>query len=111
MSTVIEESKLAALENALPDLIRAAAQEVSLAEQCLAQALALRAAGERIKRAEISVARMALTRALRDADDLRRIQSVLPEMRELARAAARADSGRAVQQTWTGAKVVLHAGD
>ena len=111
MSKAVEESRLASLEKSLPSQVRAAAHEVSIAEQQLAQFLTLRAAGEPVKRAEISVARMALARTLRNAEDLRRIQGALPAMRELARDTARAESGHAALQTWPGEKVALLAGD
>ena len=106
MSKPTEASKLAALEKSLPSQIREAAHEVSIAEQHLAQVLTLRAAGEPIKGADISIARMALSRALRDAEDLGRIESALPAMLELERDTAPAESGHAAQQTWTGARNV-----
>ena len=106
-----EALKLAALEKSLPGRILAAAHEVTVAEQQLAQLLTLRAAGERIKRAEIAVARMALARTLRNAEDLQRIQEILPAMQEQARDTARAENSRAVPQSWTGATAVPHAGD
>ena len=111
MSKPTEASKLAALEKSLPSQICEAAHEVSIAEQHLAQVLTLRAAGEPIKGADISIARMALGRALRDAEDLGRIQGILPAMLELECDTARAENGHAAQQTWTGASVVLLAGD
>ena len=111
MTKPTEASNLAVLENSLPNRIRAAAHEVSIAEQHLGQVLALRAAGETIKGADISVARMALARALRNAEDLRRIQDVLPAMRKSTDDTARAESAHAAQQTWPGARVALLAGD
>lgn len=66
------------LARALPALILAAAKAVPIAEQRLGYILALRAAGQPLKGSDISSARMALARALRDAEDLQRIQSVLP---------------------------------
>ena len=77
-------SRLAALEKALPGRIRAAVHAVSIAGQHLARVLALRAAGQSVKATEISIARMALSRARRDAEDLQRMREILPAMFEQA---------------------------
>lgn len=76
----VELSQLAALQQSLPDRMRLAARAVAEAELRLAEILTLRAAGQTLRRSEIAVARMALDRALRDAEDLQRIQSALPDL-------------------------------
>ena len=106
-----EASKLETLEKSLPNRIRMAAHEVSIAEQHLAQLLTLRAAGETVKGAEIAVARMALARTLRNVEDLGRVQSVLPAMLEQAHDTKPAASTRAARPARTGERVVLLAGD
>ena len=111
MSKPTETSKLAALEKSLPDRIRAAAREVSIAEQHLAQILTTRAAGEPVRGAGVAVARMALARAQRNAEDLQRIRNALPAMLEQARDTARLEGERAANQTWPGAKVSLLSRD
>ena len=62
--------------------MRLAARAVAQAEQRLAEALTLRAAGQAQKRSEVAVARMTLDRAVRDAEDLQRIQAALPALLE-----------------------------
>ena len=111
MSKPTEASKFAALEKSLPNRIRAAAQEVADAERHLAQVLTKRAAGEPVRGAQVAVARMALARALRDAEDLRRIQGALPAMLGQARDTTPEEGERATNQTWPGAKVALLARD
>ena len=111
MSKDVEISKLAELQKSLASRMYAAAHALSDAEQRLAHVLTLRAAGEPINGAEISVARMALSRALRNAEDLQRIQSVLPAMLEQARDARPAETSHAAEQAWTGERVALQAGD
>jgi hypothetical protein len=76
----IEISQLATLQHSLPGKMRQAAIAVAEAEQRLAEVLTLRAAGEKPKRSELAVARMTLDRAMRDAEDLERIQAALPAM-------------------------------
>ncbi|MEK6245366.1 MAG: hypothetical protein AABM33_12810 [Pseudomonadota bacterium] len=89
MNKAPEASKLAlaALIKALPGQIHAAALAVSVAERRLAHVLTLRATGQTMKASELAVARMALARTNRDAEDLRRIQSVLPASLEQPRVA------------------------
>jgi hypothetical protein len=77
-----EISRLAALQHSLPERMRVAARTVAQAERHLAEVLTLRAAGQEFTRSEIAGARMALDRAVRDAEDLQRIQAALPEMLE-----------------------------
>ena len=106
MSHVVNVSKLAELLQSLPSQIGAAACAVADAEQRLARILTLRAAGQPVKASDVSVARMALCRALRDAEDLRRIESALPAMLEPVRDATRPERMRAAQQAWSGVRDV-----
>jgi hypothetical protein len=76
----VELSQLTVLQESLPDRTRAATRAVAHAELRLAEILTLRAAGQSFRRSEIAGARMALDRALRDAEDLQRIEAVLPEL-------------------------------
>ena len=76
--TSTQAEKLAELSRSLPEQIHAAAQAISIAERDLADVLTLRAIGQAVKGSRISAARMALARALRHAEDLQRIRSVLP---------------------------------
>lgn len=85
MTNTPEASKLAALAKALPGQIHAAAHAVSIAERHLARVLTLRATGQAMKASGLAVARMALARTQRDAEDLQRIQSLLPTLLEQAR--------------------------
>lgn len=85
MTNTPEASKIAALAKALPGQIHAAAHAVSVAERRLAHVLTLRATGHTMKASELAVARRALARTQRDAEDLQRIQSVLPALLEQAR--------------------------
>jgi len=78
----VDPSELEALQRALPERMRAAAHALAAAERRLGRILALRASGVAVKRSEISGARMGHARALRDAEDLRWIQAVLPELVE-----------------------------
>ena len=79
-SKAAEATKLAELHQRLPQLFQSAEQIVSAAQQRLAQLLALRAAGVPVRRSEVGTARMAHSRALRDLDDLRKVQAELPAM-------------------------------
>ena len=80
MNRLADPTRLAALQQALPARVQAAARAVLDAESRLAQVLAWRAAGQTVNRSDVAVARMALQRAQRDAEDLHRIQGVLPEL-------------------------------
>jgi phage terminase Nu1 subunit (DNA packaging protein) len=82
-------SKLAALAEALPGQIRAAAQAISLAERRLADVLTLRATGQEVKASALASARMALARTQRDAQDLQRIQDALPVLLKQTRDSTR----------------------
>lgn len=104
MDETLEVSKLLELQKSLPERAHAAAQAVRHAEQRLALVLIRRAAGQAIKGFEVAVARMALSKALRDAEDLQRIQSTLPAMLELARGAPQGRSDASVLQIRTGAR-------
>lgn len=96
MSNTPEALKLAALLKALPGQIHAAAHAVSIAERRLAHVLTLRATGQPMKASELAVARMALARRHRDAEDLQRIQNVLPALLEPARESTQAGRVAAV---------------
>ena len=106
MSKIAELVKFVELQKSLPGRMHAAARAVEDAERHLAQLLTLRAAGHSVKGNEIAVARMAQSRALRDAEDLRRIQSALPAMLPLGGDASLAEGERAANQTWPGARKV-----
>jgi hypothetical protein len=80
VSNIPEASQLAALAKALPGRIQAAALAVSIAERRLAHILTMRATGQVLKASMLAVARMAVARTLRDAEDLQRIQSALPAL-------------------------------
>src|SRR6185436_430468 len=82
MNETVEVTKLLELQESLPGRVQAAAQVVRDAELRLAQVLTKRAAGKSTGSSEVGGARMALSKALRDADDLQRVQSVLPAMLE-----------------------------
>jgi hypothetical protein len=79
-SKAAESSKLADLQQRLPQLFRSAEQIVSETQQRLAQLLALRAAGVPVRRSEVGTARMAHSRALRDLEDLRKVEAELPAL-------------------------------
>jgi hypothetical protein len=82
MDKAVEHLQLVALQQTLPEKMRVAARAVAQAERQLAKVLTLRAAGREFRRSEIAGARMALDRAIRDAEDLQRIQAALAEMLE-----------------------------
>jgi len=99
MNETVEVTKLLELQESLPSRVQAAAQAVRDAELRLAQVLTKRAAGKSTGSSEVGGARMALSKALRDADDLQRVQSVLPAMLESARGEPRVRNVSALNQT------------
>jgi hypothetical protein len=80
MNRLVDPTRLTTLHRSLPARVEAAARAVLEAQSRLGQILAWRAAGLTIKRSDLAVARMALMRAERDAEDLQRISAVLPGM-------------------------------
>ena len=82
-----DAAELAALAIALPGRIQAATEAIAAAEQRLAHALMKRDSGRPMKISEIATARMALARTKRNLDDLKLVESTLPDLLDRARAA------------------------
>ena len=82
MKETLDVAKLRKLQKDLPARVLAAVQALRLAELSLAQLLTKRAAGQATRGFEVAGARMALSKASRDVEDLQRIEGALPAMLE-----------------------------
>ena len=80
MTRAAEIARLQELQQSLPRRFQEATQAVSDTEQDLARLLAMRTAGLDVRGSQVATARMAHARALRDLDDLRKMQAVLPDL-------------------------------